>query len=152
MNRPPRPSILPLALLALLAVPRAGADPYADQVRGYLADRYSYWRYSGSGWEALPELRVLDVLLQGQSLTLGYTLVGGRTYRLLGACDNDCLNLDLNLRAADGTLVATDIAPDDLPMLELKPARTGDYTLTVTVVRCKNPGGCEFGVDLYRAP
>ncbi|ULH16104.1 hypothetical protein MF271_05610 [Deinococcus sp. KNUC1210] len=138
------------ALLTLLGSSGGVADRYEDQVRKNLQDRYDDWHTKGGGWTRLLNLRDMDVLYRAHAITVTYTLVAGRTYKIVGVCDDDCTNLDLELRDTGGTLIDRDDADNKIPVVDVKVRRTGDFKLKVSMTGCANTGGCEYGVDVYR--
>ncbi|GGR33609.1 hypothetical protein [Deinococcus ruber] len=140
-----------LALIAVFSLSSGFADKYEDQVRSNLQDRYDYWYNKGGGWTQIPDLRDMDVVHEDHYITVTYTLVAGRTYKIVGACDNDCDNLDLELRDDNGNLIDRDDADDDIPIVDVTPKRTGDFKLKVIMSGCASQNGCEYGVDVYRA-
>ena len=139
-----------LALLTLLSATTVFADKYYDQVRSNLQARYDYWYNKGSGWKQLPDLRDLDTLDDGSYTTITYTLTGGETYKIVGACDNQCSDLDLELRDDNGNLIQRDSASDDIPIVEVTPRRDGKFSLKVSMRDCSSSAGCVYGVDVYR--
>ena len=49
-------------------------------------------------------------------------LVGGTTYGIIGACDNECSNMDIELIDMNtGGVVASDVLPDDFPCCAVAP-------------------------------
>jgi hypothetical protein len=75
---------------------------------------------------------------------------GGMRYTIVGVCDEDCGDLDL--RVLDGTsVVASDLAPDAHPAVQIAPARNG--TLTVEVIMSDGDRGpCRYAVGVYETP
>ncbi|MFN3817225.1 hypothetical protein [Brevundimonas sp.] len=63
-------------------------------------------------------------------------LDGGQTYRILGACDNECTNMDFHLLDASGAVVASDTLEDSFPVVDVSPAADGEYTVRFTMVTC----------------
>ena len=114
-----------LTLLALTGTASVFAASYADQVVDNLQSRYDYWRNRGDGWTRLPDLRDTGMLREGGSGTVTYTLVKGRTYKIVGACDNDCRDIDFILRDDSGNLIDSDTENDDLPVVQVTPIRDG---------------------------
>ena len=142
------------ATLILLALTGAGsvlATSYADQVVDNLQSRYDYWRNRGDGWTRLPDLRDTGLLREGANGTVTYTLVKGNTYKIVGACDNDCSDIDLVLRDEGGNLIDSDTETDDIPVVQVTPLRTGTFTLKTIMVKCSDSIGCDYGVDVYRS-
>ena len=142
------------ATLILLALTGAGsvlATSYADQVVDNLQSRYDYWRNRGDGWTRLPDLRDTGLLREGANGTVTYTLVKGNTYKIVGACDNDCSDIDFVLRDDGSNLIDSDAENDDIPVVEVSPIRTGTFTLKTSMQKCSNSVGCDYGVDVFRS-
>ena len=75
-------------------------------------------------------------LQPGQTHNWTVNLQQGVTYRIIGACDNECSNLDLELVDAAGAKVDEDIATDDHPVVDVTPAVAGAYTVRATMKTC----------------
>ena len=140
-----------LALLTLLSATTVFADKYEDQVRSNLQDRYDYWHNRDGGWTQLPDLRDIGLLDNGKYITVTYTLLKGNSYKIMGACDNECTDLDLELRDDNGNLIQLDNASDDIPVVEVTPRRDGKFTVKVSMRDCSNSVGCVYGMAVYRA-
>lgn len=63
-------------------------------------------------------------------------LAGGTAYRILGACDNECSNLDIELIDSHGGVVASDVLPDDFPVVNFTPAANGTYYVRTMLQTC----------------
>ena len=71
-------------------------------------------------------------------------LVGGTAYRIIGVCDDDCANLDLELiDASTGGVVASDMlaqhAPPrraDFPIVDFTPQANGRYIVRLLMQTC----------------
>ncbi len=63
-------------------------------------------------------------------------LQAGTPYRIIGACDNECSNVDLELIDASGAVVASDVLPDDYPIVDHTPAEAGIYQIKVMMMTC----------------
>lgn len=63
-------------------------------------------------------------------------LLGGANYRILGGCDNECSNLDIELVDARGAVVASDLGPNDFPVVNFTPAANGRYIVRVMMQAC----------------
>jgi hypothetical protein len=140
-----------LVLLTLLSATTVFADRYEDQVRTNLQTRYDYWHNRDDGWNQLPDLRDITLIGEGQSVSIPYTLIKGERYKMVGVCDNDCSDIDFELRDENGNLIDEDTAKDDIPIVEVTPIRTGKFTLRVSMQSCSNSAGCDYGVDVYRS-
>lgn len=74
-------------------------------------------------------------------------LMGGTQYRVLGACDNECNNVDIELIDGSGAVVASDKAPDDKPVVNFTPASNGQYIVRVILQTC-TVGPCYVGARI----
>ena len=82
-------------------------------------------------------------LYNGQSTTVeGYFLAGEYIY---GACDDDCLDLDLFLYDANGVLMYEDTEMDAVPMVAAP--FEGSFSVEVSMPNCSHPEGCEVWVS-----
>lgn len=69
----------------------------------------------------------------------------GRTYRIIGGCDNECTDMDFELLDTTGKIIERDTLPDSFPILNVSPTTTGAYTVrfimkTCTVAPCYAAG------------
>lgn len=87
-------------------------------------------------------------LAAGSNGTHTVDLTGGRTYGILGVCDNDCSDVDLTLFGPGGNQIAQDVATDDYPELLFTAPSSGQYRLQVRMVTCR-VSPCYYGVQLY---
>jgi hypothetical protein len=74
----------------------------------------------------------------------------GADYLIVGRCDVDCTDLDLELSSSDGSVVAEDREADDKPYVRFR-ARSGSYRLRVIMSSCQIEP-CAYGLRVYRAP
>src|SRR5215470_11121845 len=63
-------------------------------------------------------------------------LVGGASYRIIGACDNECSDVDIELIDSSGAVVASDTLPDDYPIVDHVPTANGAYVVRMIMQRC----------------
>lgn len=64
-------------------------------------------------------------------------LAGGSPYRIIGACDDDCSNLDMELiDVSTGGVVASDMLQDDFPVVEFTPQANGRYIVRLLMQTC----------------
>lgn len=64
-------------------------------------------------------------------------LNGGTPYVFIGACDGDCNNIDIELiDMHTGGVVASDVLPDDYPLVQFTPPATADYMARVILQTC----------------
>ena len=73
-------------------------------------------------------------------------------YTVLGACDNDCNNVDVELiDMRTGGVVASDLLPDDYPVVSYTPTANGDY-LARLILRTCTTAPCYTGMRLLTRP
>lgn len=63
-------------------------------------------------------------------------LNSGTNYRILGGCDNECSNLDIELIDSRGGVVASDMAPNDFPVVNFTPSASGQYIVRIMMQAC----------------
>jgi hypothetical protein len=76
------------------------------------------------------------------------TLKKGVSYSIVGVCDEDCRDIDLELFDNNGNRVALDIQYDDYPMVSVTPRRSATFTIRVRMTSCSN-GPCRYGVGVF---
>lgn len=89
-----------------------------------------------------------DILSQGDSDDYNVTLQGGRSYKLIGVCDNDCSDLDITLYDSDGDVVDRDLLDDDKPVVSVSGKSGGRYRMNVSMAGCST-GSCYYSVAVY---
>lgn len=73
-------------------------------------------------------------------------LNGGAMYGFIGACDDDCTNVDIELIDMDtGGVVANDMLPDDFPIASYRPTANGQYMVRLLMQACTT-SPCYAGV------
>jgi hypothetical protein len=115
------------------------------QSQRYLDTAYDS-RLAGRGYNIDHELT--GSLEEGRSETHDVRLRGGQAYAILGACDNDCGDLDLFLLDDDGNEIDSDVSTDDFPIVRYSPRRTGEYRVRVRMYECDTEP-CFFAVGVY---
>ena len=71
-------------------------------------------------------------------------------YLIVGVCDGDCDDLDLQIDDPSGTTLDTDVEDDDAPVLEFKTdADSFYYKLLVDMVTCETDA-CFYGVGIFK--
>lgn len=100
--------------------------------------------YRQVGEDALAQLAQGD---DGHSWTLH--LEGGVTYLFQAACDQHCLNADMEIRNAYNERIASDINGDAVPVLTITPPHAGDYVLRIWLRQCTH-APCTAGFRRYR--
>jgi hypothetical protein len=89
-----------------------------------------------------------DSLNEGDSDNYNITLQSGRSYKLVGVCDNDCSDLDITLYDSDGDVVDSDLLDDDKPVVTVSGRAGGRYRMNVSMPSCST-GLCYYSVAVY---
>lgn len=122
--------------------PTQQSQPLTDQERAQFEGRVREYmdRYQeefASGFEQTAAFPEQMVGMQPNTDHRWYVnLVGGTTYRFIGGCDDDCSNIDFELIAPGGGVVASDLLPDDYPVAEFTPPANGRYIARVIMRTC----------------
>jgi serine protease Do len=87
-------------------------------------------------------------LRNGQTDTISIELRSGTPYAMVGVCDMDCTDVDLQLFAPDGTLLDEDVRVSDIPSVRFTPPVEGSYQLRVTMSGCTSDP-CRYGVASF---
>ena len=69
------------------------------------------------------------------------------TNQLVGLCDNNCSDMDLELIDSSGKIVGSDLEKDDFPIVTV--TQSGDYSLLVKMVKC-NTAACNYELRVWR--
>jgi hypothetical protein len=120
---------------------------WEEQVTGFL--RNAEEALKREGWVRMLEYET-GTLARGASATVRIHLEAGATYMVAGACDTDCDDLDLRILSPRGSLLDSDLADDDFPVVSVTPSVTGEYTVRVTMARC-DTSICYYSLGTYRS-
>jgi len=121
--------------LALCTTNAAAQTDYAAQVRTYLDNGAAPHRALGFA----PDLGTPDIVVP---LTLDHPYLwsvymrAGETYRVYGACDDDCSDLDMEIYGPDGTLADRDTTRNDTPYVQITPAHAGRVYVRIWLYAC----------------
>jgi hypothetical protein len=132
-----------LTVLAGLIVSVVGASGFnlADTYRQRVNEQWQWFGYRELFNPARGDLE------DGESTTWTVTLQAGREYKLIGACDVDCGDLDLELFDEYGYSVDEDYAGDDYPVVVVRPPYTQRYSFEVSMADCwYEPCGYMIGI------
>jgi hypothetical protein len=141
----PRRAFVPFLLLVVVVSTGFRQDPWAKQVREQLDAIRDEMNLGGFALTHTPFVGSLD---DAEYEDLTVELEAGTEYYLMGACDEDCSDVDLALYNRSGGLVAQDVEEDDYPVLRLEPTRAGTYTIRATMAACSEEP-CRYGVGVY---
>jgi hypothetical protein len=124
-------------MAALLLTGCAGT--HSDYVRSALAE-------TATG-ELLGDL-IVDELPEGGWIEYTLSVDEPGFYRIDGACDIDCSDIDLQVYDTDGELLFEDTASDDLPQLAFDTDGAVSFVVAIRMVACATET-CVFGLGLY---
>lgn len=126
--------------LALLAGPAAAQDPRGAALVAAQLDAVVE-ELGMTGGE-----RTTGRLLQGDSQVASLRAPAGTVY-VVGACDENCRDLDLIVRDSEGREVGRDQDLDDTPIVLLQ-TTGGTYSVEVSMPACLDQ--CHWGVGVFR--
>jgi hypothetical protein len=63
-------------------------------------------------------------------------LAANTPYRIIGVCDNECSNVDMELLDHTGAVVQSDVLPDDIPIINITPTANDRYTVRLILKTC----------------
>jgi hypothetical protein len=125
-----------LAALALAAT-GASADSAADQVKAKLDSGMS--PHAARGYARERGATDLSASLRLDSAFLWpIELRAGVNYRVYGACDDDCTDVDMEIYGTDGALIERDIARDATPFVQVTPAAAGRFYVRIWLSDCSS--------------
>jgi len=90
----------------------------------------------------------IDRLDDNSEERLTFNLKKGMTYAIVGVCDEDCSDIDLELYDENGNSISVDRGSDDYPIVEVTPARTGQFSLEVDMYSC-SASYCYYGISIF---
>ena len=138
--------LLTAALTALFAPSTARAqDAWVRQVREQISVVGS--RFEQQGYELTHRIYT-GALNDGASEMVNLELDVGREYQIMGACDEDCSDLDLTLYDGNGNVVDSDMLDDDYPLVSLTVTRSGVFRVRVSMADC-SADPCRYGIGVF---
>jgi hypothetical protein len=136
-----------LGLVTLLPARRAEAQGHRNVVVAQLDTFAVVKGRDGFRADPAPAGRdaVIGMLRGGGSVLLEIRLQAGKQYFIGAGCDGDCSDLDLRALSSDGqTVLAEDVADDDVPIVTFTARTTGPHFLAVMMPECSTDL-CYFG-------
>lgn len=120
------------------------AGKYGDQVKIQLG--LVKLAVTSDGWEETHDDKI-DKMDDGEEDSFSFTLKKGMEYKIISVCDADCSDIDLVLYDENDKKISSDFKDDGLPIVEVAPKWTGEFTLKVKMFSCKtNP--CYYGISI----
>lgn len=137
-------SLFAAAVLALCALPtKAAAQTHADLVWRQLNNAYT--RVSAEGYGS--KNYIIGRMDDDASDSWTLTLTGGMTYQIIGACDADCSDLDIEVMEGE-KVITRDVLVDDVPIVTFSVASTTAIKIKVIMAACSSEP-CFFGIGIF---
>lgn len=138
-----------MAMLAAFAfcasVPAAAQQQdFTAQVSGYLDNGMA--PHAALGYSV--DRRNHDMiapLRTGRAQLFTVLLLRGENYRIYGACDQDCSDVDMEIYDFDGAMADQDVRLDDTPYVQITPRRSGRAYVRIWPASCQQEP-CYVGV------
>lgn len=139
-QQPPQQQVVPTAS-------GGGGDraEFERMIRGYLD---SVSRQHGGSFRAAEADLIAD-MMPGMAADWQIRLERGVTYRIVGVCDNDCGDVDLEVLDAGGAVIGRDVLDNDSPIVDVRPARSANFTVRVMLPHCVR-APCFVGARVLR--
>ncbi|MEX2182528.1 MAG: hypothetical protein WD771_10835 [Gemmatimonadaceae bacterium] len=138
-------SLVAAAMLGAAAAPGvASAQSHADLVWRQLNTAFE--NSSGDGYSSLNY--ILGRMGEDEVESWTISLTAGKTYRIVGFCDADCRDVDIEV--LDGsTSVARDVLTDDYPIVNFVAGKAARYTIRVIMAACSSEP-CYYGIGIFQ--
>ena len=140
-----RHALLALVLGAVSASAAHAQNTYQTQIANQFASLMPMM--TQRGYAPVGE-RMMGSLNDDGDESILVSLTAGTHYVIVGACDNDCSDVDLQVFNNQGTKLGEDMETDDKPVVEITPSYTGQFRVKVLMATCRtNP--CYYGVQVF---
>ena len=136
----------PMLFATLLSAPASAQNRYQDQVEAQVRDAAQ--SFIADGYR-LTDSHTEQALKDGGSFELWLNLVGGVEYVILGVCDEDCGDLDLEVFSSEGASIDDDYEVDAFPIVALIPNASERFRVHVYMADCRVQP-CAWGVGVFR--
>jgi hypothetical protein len=138
-----------IGVCAALVLSLAGSTVYGQSYARQVWDQLqtSYTQLQDSDW--VLDNYIIGKLARSAKDTWSFSLDSGREYVIVGACDNDCSDLDLRVKDSNGRLIVDDTGVDDRPVTRFRVTSSGRFTVEVEMYACTD-APCFFGFGLFR--
>lgn len=90
----------------------------------------------------------VDRLNDDEEDSFTVNLRADREYAIVGACDNDCDDLDFWLYDENDNLIDSDTSTDDVPVVRVTPRWTGEFRVRVKMYSC-SAEPCYYGIGIF---
>ncbi|GAN00400.1 hypothetical protein U91I_04066 [alpha proteobacterium U9-1i] len=128
--------------------PPVQGQSYQDQILQRLGQVEQAFASQGYAQMAAP---VTGQLNQGAAMTHPVTMNVGGEYQIIGVCDNDCADLDLQLLDGYGNVISQDQSTDATPVVSVIPTSSGQFTVNAHMFQC-SVQPCYYALVMYARP
>lgn len=91
----------------------------------------------------------IDDMKNDQTDEQSVLLEAGVDYMIIGACDEDCSDIDMSLLDSDDFEIDADEDDDNAPVLFVRPEATGKYMVVTEMYDCEAEP-CSFGYTILK--
>lgn len=123
------------------ATPASTVD-WRQQVLGYLDVQHKPLTEAGYARDNGTEDWV-GLLKVGTPKVWEVQLVRGVDYQVVGVCDSDCKNVDMEVYDGAGATIGGDTLVDDFPRAAFRPNQSGPHTVKVWLRDCNSADGTQ---------
>jgi hypothetical protein len=124
---------------------RTEAQSYAQQVWNQLQAAYE----AANDDDYTLNYYIIGSLNSSATDSWTFSFNKGTQYMIIGACDTDCSDIDMTIKDESGSVVASDTADDDVPIVRFTAGGSGRLTVETKMYTCTgNP--CYFGFGIFR--
>jgi hypothetical protein len=107
-----------------------------EQLTQYIGQQLDQMQ-NASGLTPVADGQSIQPMQPGTDHRMVLPLTAGTPYTFVGACDNDCNNVDIELISmTTGGVVASDMLPDDFPIVNYVPTENGEYMVRLILQTC----------------
>lgn len=140
-----RLALLVAAAVATASRPAHAQNQYQQQISNQMIRRAQ--TLNSRGYAAIGQLYTGSINDDADA-NLTVTLNAGAQIAVLGVCDNDCTDVDLQVYSQDGTKIGEDLDTDDYPVVAFTPQYSGTFRVRVMMATC-NTNPCYYGVQVF---
>jgi hypothetical protein len=134
-----------LAAALLAPTPASAQDAWVRQVRAQISQAGT--DFEQQGYELTHHIYT-GALADGGSEMVELELDVGMEYQIVGACDEDCTDLDFTLYDGNGNEIDSDLLEDDYPMVSVTVSRSGAFRVRVSMADC-SAEPCRYGIGVF---
>lgn len=134
-----------VAAALVLPAPAHAQDPWVRQVRSLISQAGT--SFEQQGYELTHHIYT-GSLNDGGSEMVELSLDVGMEYQIVGACDEDCTDLDFTLYDGNGNEIDSDLLEDDYPIVSVTVSRSGAFRVRVSMAAC-SAEPCRYGIGVF---